>query len=92
MFVVMTHWYTVPVPVPVPINYVSILEPPIKDPLSSRHNRNNLSTKDMFQGPKCSFPHIVNTFLTSEERTTSLQRTKWLAPMCPLFTSSTVDV
>ncbi len=34
--------------------------------------------------------HIVNTFLTSEEQTTSLQRTKWLAPTCPLFRGPTV--
>ena len=29
------------------------VEPPIKDPPSKGHNRNNLSTKDTFQGPKC---------------------------------------
>ncbi len=28
-------------------------------------------------------------FLTSEKRTTSLQRTKWLIPRCPLFRSPT---
>ncbi len=34
--------------------------------------------------------HILNIFLTSEEQTPSLQRTKWLAPTCPLFRGSTV--
>ncbi len=58
------------------------MEPPIKDPLRRGHNRHNLSTKDTLQGPKCSFSHIVNTFRTSKEWTTSIQRTKWLAPTC----------
>ncbi len=57
------------------------MEPPIKDPPRGGHNRNNLiSTKDTLQSPKYSFSHIVNTFRTPEERTASLQMTKWLAP------------
>ena len=51
------------------------VEPPIKDPPSKGHNRNNLSTKDTFQGPKCCLSYSANTFSTSKERTTSLQRT-----------------
>ncbi len=31
-----------------------------------------------------------NTFLNSEEWTIDLQRTKWLAPVCPLFRGSIV--
>ena len=45
---------------------------------------------DTLQSPKCSFFYIVNAFRTSEELTTSLQRTKWLTPTCPLFRGSTV--
>ncbi len=33
-----------------------------------------------------------HTFLTSEQQTTSLQRTKWLALTCPLFRGSAVHV
>ncbi len=40
------------------------------------HNRNNLSTKNKLQGPKCI---LLNKFWTSEEQTTSLQRRKWLS-------------
>ena len=50
---------------------------PIKDPLSRVHNRNNLPTKNMLQGPKFSFSHIVNTF---EEQTTFLQRDRMIGP------------
>ena len=56
------------------------LKPPIEDPLRRGHNRNNLFTKEMRQGPKYSFSHIVNTFCTSEELKTSLKRTKWMPP------------
>ncbi len=52
-------------------NY-NLVELPIKDPPRRGHNRNNLTTKDTIQSPKCSFSH------NSEERTNSLQRTKWL--------------
>ncbi len=34
--------------------------------------------------------HSSSAFLTSEKRTTSQQRTKWLIPRCPLFGGSTV--
>ena len=58
----------------------------IADPSNKGHNRNNLSIMDTSLGYKCSLSHSTNAFLTSEERTTSLQR---LAPMCPLFGGST---
>ena len=64
----------------------------IVDPPNKGHNRNNLSIKDASQGPKCSLSHSANTFSTSKERTTSLQRTKWLVPTCSLFRGSTVHV
>ena len=59
-----------------------IVDPPNKG--------NILSIKDTYLGPKCSLFHSTNTFSTSKERTTSLQRTKWLVPTCPLFGGSTV--
>ena len=66
--------------------YNYTVESPIVDPLNEGHNRNNLSIKDTFKGPKCLLSLSTNTFLISKERpTTSLQRTKWLVPMCPLF-------
>ncbi len=52
------------------INNSTVEEPLIKDPPSRGHNRNNLSIKDTFKSPKCSFSHIINTFWTSEERVT----------------------
>ena len=69
---------------------VHTVEPLIVDPLNKGHNRNNLSIKDTSLGPKCSLSHSTNTFLTSKERTTSLQWTKWLVPTCPLFGGFTV--
>ena len=36
--------------------------------------------------------HSSSSFLTSEKRTTSQQRTKWLVPKCPLFGGSTVYI
>ncbi len=42
--------------------YSTTVEPLIKDPPRRGHNRNNLSTKDTLQGPKCLFSHIVNKF------------------------------
>ena len=59
-------------------------EPLIVDPPNKGHNRYNLSTKDASLGPKCSLSHSSNTF------STSLQRTKWLVPTCPLFRGSAV--
>ena len=72
--------------------YMYTVEPPIVDPPNKGHNRNNLSVKDTSFGPKCLLSHSTNTFSTSKERTTSLQRTKWLVSMCPLFGGSTVMV
>ncbi len=43
------------------------------------HNRNNVYKGHSSRSKMLIF-HIVNAFLTSEEWTTSLQRTKWLAP------------
>ena len=34
---------------------------------------------------------MTSAFWTSDKRTTSLQRTTWLAPKCPLFIGSTVS-
>ena len=48
------------------------VEPPIKDTPNKGHNRKNLSIKDTFYGPKVLLSYYTNTFLTSEERTTSL--------------------
>ena len=36
--------------------------------------------------------HSSSSFLTSEKRTTSQWRTKWLVPKCPLFGGSTVEI
>ena len=47
--------------------YHNTVEPPNKG-----HNRKNLSIKDTFYGPKVLLSYYTNTFLTSEERTTSL--------------------
>ena len=63
-------------------NNNSTVEPPLVD---KGHNRNDLSIKDASQGPKCSLSHSTNTFSTSEERTTSLLRTKWLASQRVLY-------
>ena len=63
------------------------LEPPLPN---IGHKRNNLSIKDASLGPKCPLSHSTNTFSTSKERTTSLQRTKWLVPTCPLLEGTTV--
>ena len=66
------------------------VEPLIVDSPNKGHDRNNLSIKDTSLGPKCSLSHSTNTSSTSKERTTSLQRIKWLVPTCPLFRGSTV--
>ncbi len=44
----------------------------IVDPSSNNgpYPRNNCSTKDMLQGPKCSFSHTVN--IATKEQITSL--------------------
>ena len=68
------------------------VEPLIVDPLNKGHNRNNLSIKDASLGPKCSLSYSTNTLTTSKERTTSLQRVKWLVPTCLLFGGSTIIV
>ncbi len=59
------------------------LEPPIKDP----PRKGQPPYKGRSSGP---LSHSSSTFLTSEKRTTSQQRTKWLIPWCPLFGGSTV--
>ena len=52
---------------------VNTVEPPIVDPLNKGYDRKNLSIKNATKGPKCSLSYsTTNTFLTSEERTTSL--------------------
>ena len=53
------------------------------EPSEKRTHRNNLSTQEHSQGPKCSLSYSANAFLTSKERTTSLQRTNWLDQTCP---------
>ena len=58
------------------------VESPIKDPLRKGQSLCiGRSSK--------SLSHRTNTFRTSKKRTTSLQRTTWLAPKCPLFRGST---
>ena len=54
------------------------VEPPIVDPPTKGHNIIDLSTKDTGQGPQNLFPYSSNTFRTSDERATSLQRTQQL--------------
>ena len=46
------------------------------DPPRYGHNIIDLSTKDTGEGTKNLFPNSSNTFCTSDERTTSLQKTK----------------
>ena len=58
------------------------MEPPIKDPLRYGQPPN----KDVILDP---FP-IAVVHLTSEKRTTSQRRRKWLVPKCPLFGGSNV--
>ena len=69
------------------------VEPLIKDTPYKGHNRIYLHSKrDTFCGPKCLFLHTYNAFVTSKKWTTSLKRTKYLVPMCPLFGGSTVVI
>ena len=42
--------------------YSITVEPLIKDPPRRGHNRNNLSTKDTLQSPKCLFPILLIHF------------------------------
>ncbi len=70
-------------------NLVNTVEPPIKDPL--RIEITSLQ-RTCFKIPTAPFPILlIHQFWTSEQ-TSSLQRTKWLAPTCPLFSSSTVVI
>ena len=48
------------------------VEPSIKETPNKGHNRKNLFIKDTFYSPKYLLSYYTNTFLTSEERTTSL--------------------
>ncbi len=59
------------------------VEPPIKDP----PRKGQPPYKGHSSGP---LSHSSSTFLTSEKRTTSQQRMRWLIPRCPLFGGSTV--
>ena len=54
---------------------LSTVEPLLKDSPNKGHHRNYLPTKDTVLGPKNELSYVVNTFLTSEEWTTSLQWT-----------------
>ena len=60
------------------------------------HGLNSLTVEPQIKGqPLCKghsskYHSHRNTFWTSEKRTTSLQRTTWLPPKCPLFGRSTI--
>ena len=71
--------------------YICTVEPLLKDSPNKGHHRNYLPTKDTLYGTKNRFSYSVNTFITSEEWTTSLQWTNYLVPMCPLYRGSTVQ-
>ena len=59
------------------------VEPLIKDPPKKGQPPNKGRNSEPLS-------HSSSSFLTSEKRTTSQQRTKWLVPKCPLFGGSTV--
>ena len=65
------------------INYIIIVEPPIKD----TPNKGHLRIKDTIQSTKKSLSYCASTFLTSD---TSELRTLALVPRCPFFVGSTV--
>ena len=59
------------------------VEPPIKDPLrKGQPPYKGHSSRSLY--------HSINTFLTSEKRTTSEIRTEAVSPKCPLFRGSAV--
>ena len=68
---------------------INTMEPLIKDSPRRGYNRNNVSTKDTFHSmvPNVIFPYCEYIL---KSRQTSQQRTKWLAPTCPLFRGFTV--
>ena len=66
-----------------PQTIIHTVEPPIKD----LPRKGQPPNKGHTSGPHS---HSSSSFLTSEKRTTSQQRTKLLVPKCPLFGGSTV--
>ena len=74
------------------LRYRYTVEPLLKDTLNKGHSTNNLPIKDTSQCTKTELSYSANTFITSEEKTTSLQWTEWLVPilMCLIFRVSTV--
>ena len=68
------------------------VEPPIKDPPRGEHNRNNLSTKDIRQCPKCLFSILLMHFEPLKSRQPLYKRQNGLAPICPLIRGSTVQI
>ena len=54
-------------------------------PCKNNYTRNYMYSTVMVEPPKLIKDKNFHAFSTSEERTASLQRTKWLVPTCPLL-------